>query len=426
MKVVAYCRVSTSKDEQLDSLEAQQTFFNEYSKRNGYNLIKVYADEGKSGTKMRNRTELLRLLSDANNHSFDVVLIKDVSRLARNTLDFLTSIRKLKSLGIKVVFVNYDQTSSDSSEFMLTMLSAIAQEESANISKRVKFGKKINAEKGRVPNFVYGYDKIPGDYFNLKLNESEANIVQQIFNMYAEKNMGENKIALELNRRNIKTKRGCNWSQNAISRILSNELYTGKIINGKESCPNKTVLDEKELLNEIKNYFISLIENKSSTIKNIINEFNKKYKEKSENKLNQKEILKQLQKLKKSKQKYLEMFENDIINMSELKEKTFELNKSIAKFEERLELIKININKSDMLKNNIKETFKDIEDLINHEEISNRLLTRLIEKITVDENGKVDVYLKLLNDINLDKTVHLVDNYTYSCNLIERFCYNIK
>lgn len=525
MKVVAYCRVSTSKDEQLDSLEAQQTFFNEYSKRNGYNLIKVYADEGKSGTKMRNRTELLRLLSDANNHSFDVVLIKDVSRLARNTLDFLTSIRKLKSLGIKVVFVNYDQTSSDSSEFMLTMLSAIAQEESANISKRVKFGKKINAEKGRVPNFVYGYDKIPGDYFNLKLNESEANIVQQIFNMYAEKNMGENKIALELNRRNIKTKRGCNWSQNAISRILSNELYTGKIINGKEcvedfltgkrapvdeenwivtikpelkiieddifqkvhkiklerknlfnltgernsnknvfsklikctccgasfrrqvrvykntyikwlcsgrnyngkeSCPNKTVLDEKELLNEIKNYFISLIENKSSTIKNIINEFNKKYKEKSENKLNQKEILKQLQKLKKSKQKYLEMFENDIINMSELKEKTFELNKSIAKFEERLELIKININKSDMLKNNIKETFKDIEDLINHEEISNRLLTRLIEKITVDENGKVDVYLKLLNDINLDKTVHLVDNYTYSCDLIERFCYNIK
>ena len=142
MKVVAYCRVSTNKEEQLDSLESQQKFFGEYSKRNGYSLIKIYADEGKSGTKMKNRTELLKMLSDANKGLFDVVLIKDVSRLARNTLDFLTSIRKLKALGIKVIFVNYDQTSSDSSEFMLTMLSAIAQEESANISKRVKFGKK--------------------------------------------------------------------------------------------------------------------------------------------------------------------------------------------------------------------------------------------------------------------------------------------
>ena len=103
MKVVAYCRVSTNKEEQLDSLESQQKFFGEYSKRNGYSLIKIYADEGKSGTKMKNRTELLKMLSDANKGLFDVVLIKDVSRLARNTLDFLTSIRKLKALGIKVI-----------------------------------------------------------------------------------------------------------------------------------------------------------------------------------------------------------------------------------------------------------------------------------------------------------------------------------
>ena len=136
MKAVAYCRVSTNKEEQLDSLESQQTFFAEYAKRNGLELIRIYADEGKSGTKMKNRTELLRLLSDAGKDLFETVLIKDVSRLARNTLDFLTSIRGLKSLGIKVIFVNYDQTSSDSSEFMLTMLSAIAQEESANTSRR--------------------------------------------------------------------------------------------------------------------------------------------------------------------------------------------------------------------------------------------------------------------------------------------------
>ena len=99
MKAVAYCRVSTNKDEQLDSLEAQQRFFAEYAVKNHFELVKIYADEGKSGTKMKNRTELLKMLSDASRGIFETVLIKDVSRLARNTVDFLTSIRKLKTLG---------------------------------------------------------------------------------------------------------------------------------------------------------------------------------------------------------------------------------------------------------------------------------------------------------------------------------------
>lgn len=511
MRVVAYCRVSTNKDEQLDSLESQQKFFGEYSKRNGYNLIKIYADEGKSGTKMKNRTELLKLLSDANKGIFDVVLIKDVSRLARNTLDFLTSIRKLKALGIKVVFVNYDQTSSDSSEFMLTMLSAIAQEESANMSKRVKFGKKMNAEKGRVPNLVYGYDKIAGDYFNLSINEKESAVVKQIFNMYTEKNMGENKIALELNLRGLKTKRNCKWSQNAVARILSNEIYIGKIINGKESiedfltgkratmeeenwlvtdrpelkiinedvfemvkkikaerhnifkltgerkveknvfsklikctccgasfrrqvrsykntyikwlcsgrnyngtasCPNKTVIDEQELLTEIKNYFVAILKDKPNSVKNIINEFNRQYKEKSENELTEKELSAQLQKLKKSKQKYLEMFDNDIITMEELKNKTEELNKSISELDEKLKITKLNISKSDILKNNLSETFNDIENLLAGETITNNLLSRIIEKITVNENGEIDIYLRLLGDVGLDNSVQLLDSHT--------------
>ena len=158
MKTVAYCRVSTNTEGQLDSLENQRSFFLEYAKKHNYDLIRIYADEGKSGTSIKNRLQLQQLLVDAKEKKFDLVLIKDVSRLARNTVDFLTSIRKLKSCEIKVVFVNYDQTSSDSSEFMLTMLSAIAQEESANTSKRIKFGKKVNAVKGRVPNICYGYE----------------------------------------------------------------------------------------------------------------------------------------------------------------------------------------------------------------------------------------------------------------------------
>jgi hypothetical protein len=120
------------------------------------------------------------------------------------------------------------------SEFVLTIFGALAQEESANTSKRIKFGKQINAEKGKVPNFVYGYEKIAGDYFNLSINEKEAAIIQQIYDWYTKGGYGALAIANMLNERGIKTKRNCNWSQNAISRILSNELYTGKIINGKQ------------------------------------------------------------------------------------------------------------------------------------------------------------------------------------------------
>ncbi len=234
MKTVAYCRVSTNTEGQLDSLENQRSFFSEYAKKHNYDLIRIYADEGKSGTSIKNRLQLQQLLVDAKEKKFDLVLIKDVSRLARNTVDFLTSIRKLKSCEIKVVFVNYDQTSSDSSEFMLTMLSAIAQEESANTSKRIKFGKKVNAVKGRVPNICYGYDKVCGNYFNLEINEEEAAVVRKIFKMYTKEKLGSGRIAKSLNQRGIKTKRDCKWTQTSISRILANEIYIGKVINSKE------------------------------------------------------------------------------------------------------------------------------------------------------------------------------------------------
>src|SRR5699024_852188 len=98
----------------------------------------------------------------------------------------------------------------------------------------VKFSKKMNAEKGRVPNIVYGYDKTIGDYFNLAINENDADVVRQIFHWYVEEGYGTAKISMFLNERGLRTKRSCQWSQNAVRRVLSNELYTGKIINGKQ------------------------------------------------------------------------------------------------------------------------------------------------------------------------------------------------
>ena len=147
MNIAAYCRVSTDKSDQLNSLEAQKKFFTEFTERNGHNLVRLYADEGISGTKIKNRKEFLRLMRDAKQGLFEMVVVKDISRFARNTVDFLQSIRALKALGIETTFLTANMTVLGNSEFVLTIFGALAQEESANTSKRVKFGKKMNAEK---------------------------------------------------------------------------------------------------------------------------------------------------------------------------------------------------------------------------------------------------------------------------------------
>jgi len=181
MKIAAYCRVSTDKDEQLDSLNNQKEFFVEYAKRNGHELFHLYADEGITGTSLKKREEFKRLLQDAELGLFQCVVVKDISRFARNTVDALQSIRKLKSMGINTLFLTSNMDSMGDSEFVLTLFSAMAQEESNNLSKRVKWGKKINAEKGRVPQRVFGYDRV--DNFTLCINPQEARIVRRIFSM---------------------------------------------------------------------------------------------------------------------------------------------------------------------------------------------------------------------------------------------------
>ena len=100
MNIAAYCRVSTDTADQLNSLEAQKAFFSEYTNRTGDTLVRLYADEGISGTKIKNRKEFLRMMADAEKGLFDMLVVKDISRFARNTVDLLQNIRKLKALGI--------------------------------------------------------------------------------------------------------------------------------------------------------------------------------------------------------------------------------------------------------------------------------------------------------------------------------------
>ena len=231
MKIAAYCRVSTDKKEQQESLRHQREFFAEFAQRNGHELVRLYADEGITGTSLKKREEFKRLLKDAELGLFELVVVKDISRFARNTVDALQSIRKLKSMGINTLFLTANMDSMGDGEFTLTLFSAMAQEESNNLSKRVKWGKRINAEKGRVPPRIYGYDKV--DNFTLAINEQEAGVVRKIFSLYIDRGLGCRTISMELNRDGDRTKFGNPWDARGVRRILANPLYSGILINHK-------------------------------------------------------------------------------------------------------------------------------------------------------------------------------------------------
>ena len=508
MKIAAYCRVSTEKEAQIDSLEKQIEFFNEFTKKNGYELYKLYADEGISGKQIKHRKQFQQMMKDAKAKKFERVVVKDVSRFARNTVDLLQSIRELKSYGIQVDFLNNGEVMEGGSEFILTILGAMAQQESANMSKRVKFGKDITAKKGRVPNLVFGYDKIPGEKYTLKINEEEAKIVKEIFESYVYKGTGTTKIAWELNDRGIRTKKTkSKWVQTSIVRMLKNPIYTGRVTNkkseitdfitgarkelpeedwlisdkpemriisdelfnraqdilkqrsnefklnnkrekteyvfstliyckhcgysfrrirrkyteeGKEyirwvcsgrnsmgvnHCPNTTVIDEEELLNAIKEYLKSIISNKKNFMKAVEKEFEKITALRESNERSEESLLKEIEKVTVKKQKYMEMFQNEVINMQELKQYTNPLNEDIARLERELKLITSEIKEKDVLEKELTKTIGTVDDILNNETITNAMLKTIIDAIYVDSEGNVEVRLKLLNEIGSQPTV---------------------
>lgn len=499
MKIAAYCRVSTEKDDQLMSLQTQKEFFTEYAEKNHLDLVELYADEGISGTKLKNRKEFNRMMKDAEQGKFACVFVKDVSRLARNVVDFLQSIRKLKALDIDCRFVTANMSTNDG-ELTLTILAAVAQEESANLSKRVKFGKKRNAEKGRVPNIVYGYDKIAGEYFNLRINPMESEIVRRMFDLYVNQGYGWNKIAYQLNEEGIKTKRKCKWHPHSVGKLLTNPLYTGKIINAKsyvkdfltgkrelnqeqdhivvdkpelaiideytfkkaqkikeqrneafhhtkerqsnqycfstlikcescgysfrrvyrkyvkeyirwacsgrnaqgvDFCDNRTIIDEQELLGAIRNYFSGLVESQDKLIERTIVELKKKYKPRQDEE-GEAFFVKELARLKRTKAKQTEMFEEDAITMHELKERVKELNAEINRCAKHLQLLKASRSALDQIDQIVRKHCNNMQDVLAGEVMDNVMLKKVIEKIMVNADGDIKVRLKLFSELELD------------------------
>lgn len=490
VRLAAYCRVSTDKTDQLNSLEAQKKFFTEFTRSSGHELVGLYADEGISGTKIRNRKAFLQLMEDARKGLFEMVAVKDISRFARNTVDFLQSIRTLKALGVETTFLTANMTVLGNSEFVLTIFGALAQEESANTSKRVKFGKKINAEKGRVPNLVYGYDKIPGDYFNLQINGEEAAVVRQIFDLYTEGGYGASRIAALLNEAGRSTKRGCKWSQNAVRRILTNPLYTGLVVNGREevtdfltgarskkqadawmtaerpalriipqeqferagrllaergrafkadgkrqsnryllstllrcrccgwsfrrltrtyahtyvrwvcsgrnghgaeSCPNRSALDEPALLAALQTYFLQAAEGDGSRPVREIRELIRSRKQGEED---LQVLSRRLEKLERGRKKYLSLYADDLMSRGELEEALAGLESDREELEGALRLARLDAARQRELETALLADWGNPAAFIRLDHLQNGQLKKLVERIEVDEEGNVDVYIQ--------------------------------
>ena len=164
LRVAAYCRVSTDRDEQLVSLQAQKTHYETYIKANPeWQYAGIYYDEGVSGTKKENRTELLRMISDCESRKIDLIITKSISRFARNTTDCLEMVRKLVDLGVYIYFEKENiNTQSMESELMLSILSGLAESESISISENNKWSIQRRFQNGtfKVAYPPYGYENI--------------------------------------------------------------------------------------------------------------------------------------------------------------------------------------------------------------------------------------------------------------------------
>lgn len=246
INVVAYCRVSTDKEDQANSLESQQRYFTDYINRNPqWNLLQLYVDEGITGTSTKKRTAFNQMIADAELGLFDLILTKEISRFARNTLDSIFYTRKLKEKGIGVIFLNDNINTLDpDAELRLTIMASIAQEESRKTSDRVKWGQKRRMEAGVVfGRNILGYDLKNGV---LTVNEEEAKIIRLIFKKYLDEEKGATTIAKELENAGIKTKNGKDtWTFTSIYKILKNEKYAGDLIQKKTYTPNYLTHDKK-------------------------------------------------------------------------------------------------------------------------------------------------------------------------------------
>ncbi len=227
LRVAAYARVSSSSDDQINSFDAQNKHYSDliHSKEN-WQMVDIYADRGISGRTAEKREDFQRLLSDCRNGKIDRILVKSISRFARNTKECLEVIRELKLLGISVYFEKENiDTAKMSGEMMTAMFASMAQEESQSISGNMRWSCQKRMASGTfIPSTVpYGYRLIER---KIKIEPAEAEVVRGIYQAYLS-GKGKDEIADELNKREVASQSGKPWQYRTVAYILANEFYTG-------------------------------------------------------------------------------------------------------------------------------------------------------------------------------------------------------
>lgn len=246
LRVAAYCRVSTEEDEQLSSYEAQKTYFTDKIMSNKeWTMVDIFADEGLSGTSAKKRPEFLRMIKYCKQGKVDIVLAKSISRFARNTVDCLTYVRLLKSMGIAVIFEKENiNTMHVSSEVFVAMYGAFAQSESESISGNVTWGKRQAMREGKAIiqySRLYGYRR--GEDGTPEIIPEEAEVVKQIYKNFIAGASLES-ITQKLIEDGIPA-RGKGWYKTTVRGILTNEKYCGDVLLQKtysEDCISKRVV----------------------------------------------------------------------------------------------------------------------------------------------------------------------------------------
>ena len=248
LRVAAYCRVSTKKDEQLGSYENQKAYYTEKIMANpDWTMADIFADEGITGTSACKRKDFLRMIRQCRKGKIDMILAKSVSRFARNTVDTLSYTRELRSMGIPVIFEEQNINSIyPESEFLITIHGAFAQSESEGISSRVKWGIRQSMRTGRA-NIQYktllGYEKGPDG--EMVVNAEQAETVRKIYELYLSgQSLGGIKATLESG--GFKNAAGTTeWMTSNLRTILSDEKYCGDVLLQKtfiQDCISKKVI----------------------------------------------------------------------------------------------------------------------------------------------------------------------------------------
>lgn len=235
IRLAAYCRVSSDSSDQLHSFAAQIKYYSEYCKRHPeYKFVDIYADEGITGTSMEKRDDFRRMLRDCKKGLIDRIIVKSMSRFARNTEEMLTALRALEQMEVSVYFEEQGlDTKSMNSEMFATFPGMVAQQESVSISQNMRWSYKKRMESGEFNCCApaYGFDLING---KLVINETEATVIRRIFNLYLQ-GIGMQAIANILNDEGVRRQHGREkWYHTTINYVLNNERYKGDALLQKQ------------------------------------------------------------------------------------------------------------------------------------------------------------------------------------------------